>query len=94
MYKLQSIASMVGIIGLFALFAFTLMGWVGALMVVGPGLLFNGLSIGRPTGLIVHLHRVGAKLTQRAGIACPERMVYLADMPTPLPLMPDGSRWR
>ncbi len=57
MCKLQSIAIMAGVIGLFAFFACKLRVWVGALLVVGPGLLFNGLSLGRLTGLIVHLHR-------------------------------------
>ena len=58
-------------------------------------MLLNGLTLGRAAGLIlrVHrarrlsrweapqLHRVGAELAQRAGIARPELMVYPADTP-------------
>ena len=95
MYKLQSIAIMAGLVGLFALFAFALLGWVGVLLVVGAGILLNGLLFRRTAGLILRmhrarpqsrwealqLHRVGAELAQRAGIARPELLVYPADMP-------------
>ena len=95
MYKLQSIAIMAGLVGLFALFAFALLGWVGVLLVLGTGILLHGLLFRRTAGLILRmhrarplsrweapqLHRVGAELAERAGIARPELLVYPADMP-------------
>ena len=94
-------AGLVGLFALFALFAFALLGWVGVLLVLGTGILLHGLLFRRTAGLILRmhrarplsrweapqLHRVGAELAQRAGIARPI-------CPMPLPSVPAGAWWR
>ncbi len=95
MYRLQSLAILAGLVGLFALVGYTLFGWTGLLLVLGAGLIFNGLTLQSSVHLILSLHRArpvapreapqlyrtARDLAHRADIPLPQMAVYPSDLP-------------
>ena len=95
MHRIKSALLLMGIFGVFSTISFSLFGWIGALVVLGIGLVVQGLVQQRGAGLILRLHRarevamweapilhrIAGELAARAAIPLPQLMVYPSEMP-------------
>ena len=106
MFKLKSLGLLVALMGIFALFAYTVSGWVGALLVLGVGFAINWFSMDRAAGLILRWHRarslspreapqlhyIADELASRADIPVPHLLVYPGEMPNAFALSTRAER--
>lgn len=105
MYRLQSLAILVGIVGLFALVGYALFGWIGVVFILIGSLFLNMIAVGGSARMILalhrarplsfheapDLHRLADTLAHRAGVHVPRLAVYPSDMPNAFALGTQGG---